>query len=60
MAKKPVGNMEDSELLDLMKSTMNSLLEEKLENLPTKQDIDEVKIGIAQASIENAELKSTN
>lgn len=52
--------MEDSELLDLMKSTMNSLLEEKLENLPTKQDIDEVKIGIAQASIENAELKSTN
>lgn len=60
MAKDSVGNMEVSELLDQMKSTKNSLLEENLQNLPTMQNIDEVKVGIAQACVEIAELKSEN
>lgn len=60
MAKKPVGNMEVGELMSMMKITMNSILEEKLENLPTKQDMEEVKAGIVLASSEIADLKAEN
>lgn len=60
MAKKPVGNMDVSDLMELMKTTMNGLLEEKLANLPTKQDIEEVKDGVLAAKAEIAQLKAEN
>lgn len=60
MAKKPVGNMDVEELMNIMKLTMNNLLEEKLESLPTKSDIEEVKAGIASTSAELVELREEN
>lgn len=60
MNEKPVGNMEVGELMDLMKTTMNCLLEEKLSNLPTKQDIEELKTGMAMAASEISDLKAEN
>lgn len=59
-AKKPVGSMDVGELMNVLKSTMNNLLEEKLENLPTKKDIDEVKEGIASTRAELMELREEN
>lgn len=60
MSKKPVGNMEVSDLVELMKCTMSELLEDKLQNLPTKQDIEEVKAGISWATSEISDLKAEN
>lgn len=60
MAKKSVGNMEVEELMSVMKSTMNNLLEEKIANLPSKTDIEEIKSGIALNSKEINELRQEN
>ncbi|XP_059224641.1 uncharacterized protein LOC131997617 [Stomoxys calcitrans] len=60
MAKKPVGSMEVSELMEIMKFTMNNILEEKIKNLPTKQDMEDVKAGISFATSEIANLKTEN
>lgn len=60
MAKKPVGNMDVDDLMNLMKTTMNSLLEEKLQNLPTKTDFDEIKSEITLAATEIGALRTEN
>lgn len=60
MSKKPVGNMEVGELMEMMKLTMNSLLEEKLENLPTKKDLESIKSDINNVCEEIGTLKSEN
>lgn len=60
MAKKPVGNMDITDLMNMMKTTMNTLLEEKLQNLPTKSDLDEVKSEITLASAEIGALRTEN
>lgn len=60
MAKKPVGNMDVEELMYIMKTTMNTLLEEKLESLPTKKDIEDIKSGIASTNAELADLRAEN
>lgn len=52
--------MEVEELMSVMKSTMNNLLEEKIANLPSKTDIEEIKSGIALNSKEINELRQEN
>lgn len=56
MAKKPVGNMDVGELMNLM----NTLFEKKLQNLPTKADLDEVKSEITLAAAEMGALRTEN
>lgn len=60
MAKKPVGNMDVGELMQMMRTTMNTLLEEKLENLPTKKDLEDVKSEITVVAAEMGALKAEN
>lgn len=60
-----VGNMPTMELMKMMQDSMSKLLDEKLENLPTKSDITDlknniegVKDDIKRLKIENEELKA--
>lgn len=60
-----VGNMPTAQLMKLMQDAMSKLLDEKLENLPTKSDIielnsniDEIKNEVQRLSMENAEMKA--
>lgn len=60
-----VGNMQTTELIKLMNETMSKLLDSKLENLPTKSDLVEVRNTIEgvqnevqRLTAENDELRS--
>lgn len=52
--------MDVGELMQMMRTTMNTLLEEKLENLPTKKDLEDVKSEITVVAAEMGALKAEN
>lgn len=58
--KSSTSNMEPTELIKLIKETINSNLDEKLKSLPTKADIEDIKCEIIAISTDINALKSEN
>lgn len=53
-------NMESSELIDLIKDTINNNLDDKLKMLPTKSDLEDIKQEITSIGSEINSLKAEN
>lgn len=55
-----VGNMSVNSLMSMMKSSMESIMEDKMQTLSTKTDIEEVKTQISDIDLSLTQLKHEN
>ncbi|XP_058983909.1 uncharacterized protein LOC131804762 [Musca domestica] len=59
-SKKLVGNIQVSDLMNMMQKSMEGIMDEKLKNLATKSDFEDIKTNVAEIDKKCEDLKNEN